>query len=101
VEHPLQLPSAPQRRGRPTASIPTQHRRHQRPALLHLGGRSSQHPAAWTAMRPRVERGAEADYGRWYLIEPRPAPRRRTRPGETAASSFAGPAIMRTGGGRG
>ncbi len=37
LEHPLQLPSTPQRRGRPTASISTQDRRHQRPALLHLG----------------------------------------------------------------
>jgi transposase len=33
VEHPLQLPSTPQRRGRPTACIPAQDRRHQRPAL--------------------------------------------------------------------
>ena len=36
LERPLQLPSTPQRRGRPTASIPTQDPRHQRPALIHL-----------------------------------------------------------------
>jgi transposase len=35
LERPLQLPSTPQRRGRPTASIPTQDPRHQRPALIH------------------------------------------------------------------
>jgi hypothetical protein len=38
VEHPLQLPSTAQHRGRPTASNPAQHRRHQRPALVHLVG---------------------------------------------------------------
>jgi hypothetical protein len=37
VEHPLQLPSPPQRRGRPTTSVSTQDRRHQRPTLIHLG----------------------------------------------------------------
>ena len=37
LEHPLQLPSTPQRRGRPTAGISAQDRRHQRHGLEHLG----------------------------------------------------------------
>jgi hypothetical protein len=40
LERPLQLPSTPQRRGRPTASIPTQDPRHQHPALIQLAPRT-------------------------------------------------------------
>src|SRR5918994_632835 len=36
LEHSLQLPSAPQRRGRTPASVSAQDRRHQPPALVHL-----------------------------------------------------------------
>ena len=44
----LHLPSTPHRRGRPTAGIPTQDPRHQRPALIHPGGT----PEAWAAAVP-------------------------------------------------
>jgi hypothetical protein len=58
VERPLQLPSTPQRRRRPTASIAAQHRRHQRPALIQLCGclPADVYPPSW--LRPRCTSSA-------------------------------------------
>jgi len=56
LEHPLQLPSAAQRRGRPTASITAHHRRHQRPALVHLVGSDPDRPGHVGSTCPGVAR---------------------------------------------
>jgi hypothetical protein len=65
LERPLQLPSTPQRRGRPTASIPTQDPRHQRPALIHLDLRRGGVPDIRADGLPGT-RAAGHHCGRWW-----------------------------------